>query len=51
MTTQWVRSVGAATLHKIVEIPGVPHDMDGVGPRFLTKFDMAIQWMLDHLIL
>jgi hypothetical protein len=41
----------AATPHKVVEIPGVPHDMDGVGPRFLMEFDMAIQWMLDHPIL
>ena len=46
--TQWIRSMDAATPHKIVEIPGVPHDMDGAGPRFLTEFDMAIQWMLDH---
>ena len=43
--------MGAATPHKIVEIPGVSYDMDGAGPRFLTEFDMATQWTLDHPIL
>ena len=41
----------AATPHKVVEIPGVPHDMDGAGPRFLMEFDMAIQWVSDHPLL
>jgi len=49
--TQWIQSMDAATPHKIVEIPGVPHDMDGAGPRFLTEFDTAIQWMMDHPLL
>ena len=40
--------MGAATPHKIVEIPGVSYDMDGAGPRFLAEFDTAIQWMSDH---
>ena len=41
----------AATPHKVVEIPSVPHDMDGAGPRFLTEFDMVIQWVSDRPIL
>ncbi len=49
--THWVASIDAATPHKIVEIPGVPHDMDGAGERFLSEFDMAIQWMLDTPVL
>lgn len=45
--TVWIKSVDAATPHKIVEIPDAPHDMDGAGERFLSEFDMALQWMLD----
>lgn len=35
------------TPHKLVEIPGAPHDVDRAGERFLSKFDMAFQWTLD----
>lgn len=45
---EWLRSLGTETPHKIVSIPDVPHDMGGAGPRFLSDFDMAIQWMADH---
>jgi len=45
---EWLKSLGPATPHKLVQIPDVPHDMGGAGPRFLAEFDMAIQWMEDH---
>ena len=45
--TEWLRSLTNSTPHKVVEIPGAPHDMDRAGGRFLSEFDMAIQWMLD----
>ena len=45
--TQWLNSLPNGTPHKLVEIPGAPHDMDRAGERFLAEFDMAIQWMLD----
>jgi len=44
---QWLKSLPRGTPYKLVEIPGAPHDMDGAGDRFLSEFDMAIQWMLD----
>lgn len=44
---QWLKSLPKGTPYKLVEIPGAPHDMDGAGDRFLSEFDMAIQWMLD----
>ena len=40
-------ALGPRTPHKLVRIPGVPHDMGGAGVRFLAEFDMAIQWMID----
>lgn len=45
--TGWLDALGPQTPHKLVQIPGVPHDMGRAGERFLTEFDMAIQWMLD----
>lgn len=45
--TEWIKSMPAAVPHKLVEIPGASHDMDGAGDRFMTEFDMAIQWTLD----
>ncbi|MES2437647.1 MAG: hypothetical protein V4584_01185 [Verrucomicrobiota bacterium] len=45
--TAWIRSLPAATPHQLVEIPGAGHDMGGAGARFLSEFDMAIQWTLD----
>ena len=45
--TEWLKSLDAATPHKLVLLPGASHDMDGAGPRFIAEFDMAIQWMLD----
>ncbi len=44
----WLKSLGPETPHKLIEIPEVPHDMGGAGSRFLTEFDMAIQWMADR---
>ncbi|MEI8038742.1 MAG: hypothetical protein WCJ14_10150 [Verrucomicrobiota bacterium] len=44
---KWLDSLSAKTPHKLVKIPGVPHDMGRAGERFLSEFDMAIQWMLD----
>ncbi len=48
--TEWIKSVPAEVPHKVVEIPGAPHDMDGAGDRFMAEFDMAIQWMSDTSI-
>ena len=45
--TRWLTSLPNGTPHKLVVIPGAPHDMDRAGNRFLSEFDMAIQWMLD----
>jgi pimeloyl-ACP methyl ester carboxylesterase len=45
--TEWIKSLQPEAPHKVVDIPGAPHDMDGAGNRFMTEFDMAIQWMLD----
>lgn len=45
--TEWIKSLQPQTPHKVVDIPGAPHDMGGAGNRFMTEFDMAIQWMLD----
>ena len=45
--TQWIQSLQAATPHKLVTIPEASHDLDQAGERFLSEFDMAIQWMLD----
>ncbi len=44
---KWLDSLGPGSPHKLVQIPDVPHDMGGAGPRFLAEFDMAMQWMLD----
>lgn len=43
----WLDSLGPETPHKLISIPGVPHDMGGAGERFQAEFDMAIQWMND----
>lgn len=45
--TEWIQSLHSATPHKLVVIPAASHDMNGAGPRFVSEFDMAIQWMLD----
>lgn len=47
---QWLNSLSPKTPHKLIQIPGVPHDMGRAGERFLAEFDMAIQWMLDTQI-
>lgn len=44
----WLKALHPETPHKLVVIPGVPHDMDGAGERFLAELDMAIQWMADR---
>lgn len=46
--TTWLQALQPQTPHKLVTIPGVPHDMGGAGRRFLSELDMAIQWMLDN---
>ena len=43
----WLKALDAGAPHKVVSIPGVPHDMGKCGTRFLAEFDMAIQWTLD----
>lgn len=45
--TDWIESLHGATPRKVVHLPNTTHDMNGAGPRFLSEFDMAIQWMLD----
>ncbi len=45
---KWLKSLGSGSPHKLIQIPDVPHDMGGAGPRFLAEFDMAIQWMSDN---
>lgn len=45
--TDWIASLHADTPHKLVTIPGGTHDMNQAGGRFLSEFDMAIQWMLN----
>lgn len=45
--TEWLKSMHPETPHKLVEIPKATHDMDHAGNRFLSEFDMAIQWTLD----
>ena len=45
---KWLDELGPQTPHKLVRIPGVPHDMGCAGERFLAEFHMAIQWMEGH---
>lgn len=45
--TEWIQSLHAETPHKLVVIPQATHDMNGADARFLSEFDMAVQWMLD----
>lgn len=45
--TLWLKSLHPQTPHKLVEIPDATHDMNGAGSRFLSEFDMAVQWTLD----
>ncbi|MEO5916922.1 MAG: hypothetical protein ABIS50_22025 [Luteolibacter sp.] len=45
--TDWLKSLHAATPNKLVVIPDATHDMNGAGDRFLSEFDMAVQWMID----
>lgn len=42
------KALTASSPHKIIVIPGAPHDMDGAGPRFLSELDQAMQWQLDQ---
>jgi len=44
----WLKSLTSATPWKLITIPDVPHDMDGAGNRFLSEFDQALQWTVDH---
>ena len=43
----WLDALGPQSPHKLIRIPGVPHDMGQAGARFLAELDMAIQWMMD----
>lgn len=43
----WLRALTPETPHRVIVIPHAPHDMDRAGKRFLSEFDMAIQWTLD----
>ena len=45
--TDWIKSMPVEVPHKLVEIPGMGHDMGRAGDRFIAEFDMATQWMLD----
>lgn len=45
--TDWIAKMHPQTPHKLVTLPATPHDMGGAGKRFLSEFDMAIQWTLD----
>ena len=45
--TGWITKMHPETPHKLVSLPATPHDMGGAGRRFLSEFDMAIQWTLD----
>jgi len=44
--TEWIHSLHAETPYKLVMIPEGSHDMNGACERFLSEFDMAIQWTL-----
>lgn len=44
----WLKTLGPRTPCRLVDLPGVAHDMNGAGPRFLAEFDMALQWTDDH---
>ena len=46
--TEWIKSLHSATPHRLIVIPDAVHDMNGAGARFLTEFDMALQWTLDN---
>lgn len=48
--TDWLEKLHPETPHQLVVLPGAPHDMDGAGPRFLSEFDMGIQWTLDRAL-
>lgn len=45
--TDWIHTLPAAVPHKLVTIPAASHDMNGAAARFLSEFDMAMQWTLD----
>ncbi|GAA5121546.1 hypothetical protein JIN84_00880 [Luteolibacter yonseiensis] len=45
--TEWISKMDPRTPHKLVTLPATPHDMGGANKRFLSEFDMAIQWTLD----
>lgn len=45
--TEWIGKMPATVPHKLVVIPAAPHDMGQANARFLSEFDMGIQWTLD----
>ena len=44
---EWINALQFETPHRLVEIPNATHDMNRASIRFLSEFDMVIQWMLD----
>ena len=44
----WQKRLGPGCPHKVVDIPGVLHDMGGAGDRFLAELDKAMQWSLEN---
>ena len=48
--TDWIKAIHDETPHKLVTIRKTTHDMNHADTRFLSEFDMAIQWTLEHRI-
>ncbi len=48
--TDWIHTLHAEVPHKLVTIPAASHDMNGASARFLSEFDMALQWSLDRRV-
>lgn len=48
--TDWIATFPAAVPHRLVKIPAASHDMNHAGARFLSEFDMALQWTLDAVV-
>ena len=44
----WLDKLGPNSPHIVVRIPKVLHDMGKAGDRFLSRFDQALQWTLEH---
>lgn len=44
---EWIKALHDATPHKVITLTKTTHDMNGADLRFLSEFDMALQWTLD----